>query len=758
MAATWIEKDRLLLLDTPLGKDKLLLKSFTGSEGISEPFHFTLNLRSEDHAIKFDDIVGQKVTFGVKQYAGKERYFHGWVRNFAQFPPEERLAVYRAEVVPWLWFLTRTTDCRIFQNMKVPDIVQQVFREFGFTDFEVQTQGSYDPWEYCVQYRETAFNFISRLLEQEGIFYFFRHEKQKHVLVLADAPMAHKPCPGHARVMYEQTRGLGAKEHEDVILDWAFENDFRSGKLALTDYNFETPTTNLLANIESSVNQGGNHTWELFDFPGEYEKRKQGDACTKVQMEEQETIHAIARGSSNCRGFTSGFRFDLMGFDRRDLNASYVLTHIDHDGDEGGLYSGKGSGEARYSNTFTAIPYQVPFRPARVTPKPIVHGAQTAEVVGPAGEEIYCDKYGRVKVQFHWDRRGQKDDKSSCWMRVSHAWAGKGWGAISIPRIGQEVIVDFLEGDPDRPIVTGRVYNALNMPPYALPDEQTKSTVKSNSSKGGGGFNEIRFEDKKDSEQIFIHAQKDQDIRVENDSREWIGHDQSLVVGRDCREQIKQDLHVDVTRDTVQKMGRDLHLTVKGKDAIEIGESYSLTVHGAVIEDFLGNATSQATGTYHIKGTSVVVEAASGLTIKAGGSFITLNPGGVFISGPMIMLNSGGAPLSAAGASAVTPIVPLVADIADKGIPGEQPKGAAGAAAHNPNAAGNKDKTAWIELNLVDEDDKPLPGEQYQVTLPDGSVADGTLDEKGHARIENIDPGSCQITFPNLDKNAWGPK
>ncbi|HEX8984094.1 MAG TPA: type VI secretion system tip protein VgrG [Bryobacteraceae bacterium] len=670
----WLEKDRLLLLDTPLGENKLLLHAFSGSEAISEPFHFHLNLRSEDHNIKFDDIVGQKITFGVKLYEDRERYFNGYVRHFAQLSPDERFAVYEAEIVPWLWFLTRAADCRIFQNMTVPDIVRKVFETLGFNDFEFQLSGTYDTWDYCVQYRETAFNFVSRLLEQEGIFYFFRHEKQKHVLVLGDAATVYKPCPGHAKVMYERTQGSGAKAHEDVVLDWRFEHDYRSGKSALTDYNFETPATSLLANIDSSINQGGNSRFELFDFPGEYEKRNQGDTCVKVRMEEEEAVHASASGESTCRGFASGFRFELIGAERRDHNGGYLLTRVKHDAVEGGMYSGQGSGEARYTNWFTAIPSQVLFRPPRVTPKSVIHGAQTAEVVGPSGEEIYCDKYGRVKVQFHWDRLGGKDEKSSCWIRVSHTWAGKGWGAISIPRIGQEVIVDFLEGDPDRPIVTGRVYNALQMPPYTLPAEQTKSTFKTNSSKGGGGFNELRFEDKKGEEQVFIHAQKDQDIRVENDAREWIGRDTSLTVERDRREQVKRDVHIDVSRDVVEQTGRDYHLKVSGKQAVDIGSSYSIKVTGDVVESFSGSASSSAATTYHIKGTTVVIEADAGLTIKCGGSFVTLNAAGVFISGPMVNINTGGAALSAAPGNIVSPIKPLAPDLSDKGAPGWKPK------------------------------------------------------------------------------------
>ena len=763
MIATYTEKDHLLLLDTPLGADKLLLHAYSGIEALSEPFRFILTIRSEDYNLNFDDIVGQKVTFGVRTYeAGQPRYLNGHVRTFVQLPGDERLARYQAEVVPWLWFLKRTTDCRIFQNMTVPAIVQQVFDDFGFKDYQFRLQGHYDPWEYCVQYRETAFNFISRLLEQEGIFYFFKHEKTKHVMVLGDSPSVHEKCPGHAKVVYDREGGPGVMEHEDVIRGWRYEQDFRSGKLARTDYNFESPSTKLLTNATSQIHQGGNDRFELFDFPGEYEKLGQGDQWSEIRMEEEEEQHAEATGEGNCRGFATGYKFELMGFERHDQNAAWVLTRIRHSAEEGSFYSGAGSGTGTYTNHFSAIPDTVRFRPRRATHKPTVAGAQTAVVTGPGGEEIYTDKYGRVKVQFHWDRRGKDDEQSSCWIRVSQPWAGKQWGAISIPRIGQEVIVDFLEGDPDRPIITGRVYNAVQMPPYELPAEQTKTTFKTHSSKGGGGFNELRFEDKKGSEQVFVHGEKDLDVRVENDRREWTGRDRSLIVKRDRKETVERDGQVDVRRDMVQLYGRDCHLKIGGKEAIEVGGSYSLTVHGPVVEHFGGPATSMAGGTYFIKGANVVIEGATGLTIKCGGSHVTLNPGGVIISGPMVSINSGGGALSASAVSAVLPIAPLAAALADNGQPGGEDRGKNGDESnkktHDDKSDENKDKTGWIEIQLVDEDNKPVPGEPYSVTLPDGSVADGTLDEKGFARIDHIDPGSCQITFPNLDKNAWGPK
>jgi type VI secretion system secreted protein VgrG len=395
------------------------------------------------------------------------------------------------------------------------------------------------------------------------------------------------------------------------------------------------------------------------------------------------------------------------------------------------------------------------------------------------------DEFGRVKVQFYWDRAGKMDENSSCWIRVAQLWAGKGWGAIFTPRIGQEVIVDFLEGDPDRPIITGRVYNADQTVPYALPGEQTKSTIKSMSSKGGGGFNEIRLEDKKGSEQVFVFGQKDEDIRIQNDAKEWIGNDRSMIVIRDQMEKVGRDKHDNIVRDQIEKVGRDHHLDIEGKEAIKIVGSHSKTVTGDVIEVFQANQSTQVTQAIYIKGMNIVIEAMTGMSLKVGGNFITIDSSGVTILGTMVNINSGGAALSGSAGSAVSPLAPTDPAEADTANPGENdvptatpgtlattsaeevspisgssaPQSpASNAPTHDPNDPENKKKKSWIEIQLNDEDGNPIPGEPYKITLPDGTtIADGTLDNKGFARVDNIDPGTCQVTFPNLDKDAWEP-
>jgi type VI secretion system secreted protein VgrG len=641
----WTEKDRFLNLQTHLGDDKFLLREFTGNEGMSRLFHFHLDMLSEDASISFDDMVGQNVSFSVRLAdTSKARYFNGYVSDFQQLPGEERLTRYKCEVVPWLWFLTRTADCRIFQNKTVLQIVKQIFGDLGFTDFDDQTRGSYDPWEYCVQYRETAFSFISRLMEQEGIFYYFKHENGKHTMILADSPSAIQPCADQPRAMLERTTGRGALREEDVVYGWRLAEEMRTGKFAFTDYNFETPSTSLAAEVTSQINQGGNQRFEVFDYPGEYEKRGEGDAWVKLRIEEEEAEHSVVTGDSDCRGFISGYKFELYGHERRDQNGSYVLTSLTHTAEEGGFYSGAGStSDSTYSNTFTAIKATIPYRPPRVTPKHMVNGVQTAVVVGPSGEEIYSDKYGRVKVQFYWDRRGTMNENSSCWVRVAQPWAGKGWGFITIPRIGQEVVVSFLEGDPDRPLITGSVYNAQQGVPYALPDKQVMSSWRSSSSKGGGNSNEIRYDDTKGKEQFYVHASYDHDMLVDHDRKETIVNESHHLIKGDHFERSKKDRHVYVDQNLNEKVGSTFSLNIGTNKQEKVGQNWAMDAGMEI----------------HLKaGMKTVIEAGTQLTLKVGGNFIDINPGGVFIKGTMVMINSGGSAGSGSGSSPTAPTDP----------------------------------------------------------------------------------------------------
>lgn len=774
------QENRLLSIETPLGKDVLLLQSLTGSEAISNLFSLQLDLLSEAPSISLQSIIGKGVTITLELADGSQRFLHGMVSRVGSSGKSTRFSAYYAEVVPWMWLLTRKVDCRVFQDLTVPEIILKVFDKLkgDFSDLvnyrDALTPGRYTKLDYCVQYRETDFNFVSRLMEQEGIFYFFEHERGKHTLVLADSPPAHKPCPNQPQARYEPEGGTG--EGEDIVVSWRMEQQLRSGKYTLRDFHFQMPSKSLEVSEPTTIEVAGNTKLEVYDFPGEYAQRfvqpeqrldkvePEGRSLVQLRMQEEEAVHLSITGSSYCRAFAAGTRFDLTHHSDQ-ANGAYVLVSVQHSAKQTPEYYSDAATPDPYRNQFTCMPFALPFRAARATPKPVVQGPQTAMVVGKPGEEIWTDKYGRVKVQFHWDREGKFNENSSCWVRVSHPWAGKGWGSIAIPRIGQEVIVDFLEGDPDQPVITGRVYNAQQMPPYELPKEQTKSATKSLSSKGGQGFNEIRFEDKKGAEQVFVHGEMDLDIRIKNDRREWIGRDRHLITQRDKVEQIDRDVHVIVKRDGIEEIRRDHHVTVGGKEAIAVTGSRSVAVQGDVAEEFHKNHSEEVTGTYYLKGMNVVIEAMTGLTLKVGGNFVTINPAGVQIVGTLVLVNSGGAALSGVAGKLVSPMAALEALVADKAIPGaiapvpaSVPAPTSAAPSHDPNAEENKKKTSWIEIAMEDEAGNPMPGLAYQAKLPDGSVASGTLDEKGVARIENIDPGSCELTFPDFDKEAWEKK
>jgi len=648
------QKDRILELETPLGTDVLLLESLHGTEGISQLFRFKLEMLSTKNSIDYKQILGQRVTISIRTRDGKsKRYINGHISRFVQGETEEGITHYEAEVVPWLWFLSRYADCRIFQKKNVVEILEDVFARRGIEYYRKPLHKTYPELEYCVQYRETDFNFVSRLLEHFGIFYYFEHDVKTHWLILADAASIHHDTYDQNEFDYDLSNVQNARDN--VVTQFHMAQEVRPGKYALTDYNFETPATDLKVNVDTIVELNPSKPLEIYDFPGDYLKTDDGNPLVKTRMEEQETPHLVAQGRSNCMPFVSGYKFKLNKHRRKDLNQSYVLTEVHHSASVGESYrtgAAGGAGES-YSNSFVCIPTSVPFRPPRLTPRPFVQGPQVAVVVGPSGEEIHTDKYGRVKVQFFWDRVGEKNDKSSCWIRVSHPWAGKDWGSIWTPRMGQEVIVEFLEGDPDRPIITGRVYNADQMPPYKLPDHKTVSTFKSRSSQHGGtdNYNELRFEDNKGKEQIYLHAERDIDQRVKKESREYVGHSRHLIVGGDQKEKVSGHRHEQIAKNHVEKVGMNLHVQVGLNHEEKVSANYALDA-GAII---------------HLNaGATCLIEASAGLTLKVGSSFITLLPAMIAIQGPMVLINSGGAALAGPGASPGSPENPDQADSGDK--------------------------------------------------------------------------------------------
>lgn len=628
--STYTQQGRWLSLQTPLGEDELLLRGVTGKEELSRLYMYELEMVSLNANIDPSQIIGKNVRFVLKNLDDSIRYFHGYVSRFTCRGTDDRLSIYVAEVVPWTWFLTQTRDCRIFQNKTIPDIIKQVLANYISAEYELKLGGSYPAWEYCVQYRESDFDFISRLMEQAGIYYYFRHEEDRHVMVLADSRSAYQNC-AEAEVTFADN--LSGGDLDDKVLKWEHSYTFRPSKASETDYNFEKPSASLRASTNTILPLDGAPKTELYDFPGRYAQKPEGDAQIRVRMEEVEAAYDVVHGQSKCRTFFPGGRFTLTHHHSdAESGKQYVLTSVQFEAHQSGAFvTSKGKAQKEYENSFTCIPATITYRPDRRTPKPVIKGIQTATVVGPAGQEIHCDKYGRVKVQFHWDREGKKDDKSSCWIRVAQASAGAGFGAVVLPRITQEVVVQFLEGDPDRPIITGCVYNAEQMPPYTLPENKTRWVFKSNSTTGGGGFNELRFEDKKGQEHIFIHAEKDQDIRVKNDTYEWIGRDRHLIVKRDQIEHVENNRSETVDADHMEKIGKDRHLQIEGKEAKEITGSQSLVVNSDVIEVFKANHSEQTTANYYLKADNIVIEALTNLTIKVGQTYIALESSGIKI-------------------------------------------------------------------------------------------------------------------------------
>jgi type VI secretion system secreted protein VgrG len=649
----YTQAGRPMRVDTDLGEDVLLLEGFSGREGISRPFTWELELLSEEPGIDPDDVLRTAMLVTIETPSGEDRLVHGKVRRFVQVGRSEELTSYRAEIVPWPWFLSLTRDCRIFQEMTVLQIVEDVFESQGFSDYDIRCTRNYPEREYCVQYRETHLDFVSRLLEEEGIFYFFEHETSKHTLVLTDDNSAVEPCPG----LPEARMSTPRVPEEDVVTDLVREHDVHAGEITLTDYDYLQPSLSL----ESSIS--GEGAGEVYDYhPGRYTSREEGERRARLLMELREAGRHVARGESSCRAFRSGFRFELAGHFDSAANQPWTLVELHHTG-RAGDYRSWESASLDYENEFVAIPHEVPYRPPRKTPRPVVEGTQTAVVVGKSGEEIWTDEHGRIKVQFHWDREGKRDENSSCWVRVSTPWAGKGWGELHVPRIGQEVVVDFLEGDPDRPLVVGSVYNANYAPPYDTSGAgSTKSGMKSRSSKGGGGYNEISIDDAKGEEKITVHAQKDMSGTVKNDETWSVGHDRTINVDNVLEETAQKEVRVESATSSIEieaateikltvgqsslTMSQDGTIELSGVDVTVKGEGVGVTVEGTPLVKLDGiSVASEADVDNRMEGTIVSVEATATNTVKGNlvnvqGSTLTAQSSGpATVKGSPLLLN-----------------------------------------------------------------------------------------------------------------------
>ncbi len=607
------QQDRLIRIATPLGEDTFIVLTFAGLEAISELFNFKLELASERSDITFHQLAGRNVTVSIKSPDGGERYFNGLIVSFspAEVSEKEGYSKYNAVMQPALWMLTQCHDCRIFQDKSVPDIIRQVLDQASLgpkgvkvnIDYRLDLSGSYDVRKYCVQYNESDHEFICRLCENEGVFYFFEHDNGKHTLVFADSPDKHKACAAGQRGTVEFQKTAGGNPGREVITALQQNSRLTTARYTARDYNFTIPDNDLTVQSASSrtaFQAQGEH----YEYPGGYEKTNaQGQTLAKIRMQADDVQANTLQGRSLCRGFVPGFRYTLDKHPIKALNGkNYVLTKVRHEARQN-FTTGPAGGDV-YFNLFCCIPHSVPYRPARRTDKPLIVSSQTAIVTGPAGEEIHTDEHGRVKVRFHWDRStdSRQDGNRSSWIRVSQSWAGGKWGAMHIPRVGQEVIVNFLDGDPDRPLITGRVYHGTNKPPYDLPAEKTKSTIMSNSSKNGNGnFNEIRFEDLKGAEELFTHAARDQNEVIENDMSTEVKHDHTVKV------QNNRAVTVAEGNESLQVQAGGRQVSVKADEkhtndadfAQKVGGSYTLKVNG--------NITIDASGFVKITGAKVII-------------------------------------------------------------------------------------------------------------------------------------------------------
>lgn len=640
-------RHRIVEVSTVFGKDKMHLQHLSGSEELGRPFRFELELLCDDMDLKLDDQVGSGITVSFVM-RNQTRYLHGLVSQMSYAGTLGQQARYIAILRPRLWFLGHSSGNRVFQKKTVPDIVKQVFGDHGHSAYSTRLSASYRTREYCVQYGETDFDFVSRLLEEEGIYYYFEHKDGQHTLVLTDSYSGHSAAAEYNEVEFFPPGS--ANTEIDHVSDWECAHRVETQKYKLASYDYEKPSTALAgdATIKRDHALSG---LRRYDYGQLYPEKKDGDSLAKVRVQEQQVSYAVASATSNVRGLGAGMLFNLKDHPRKDQNAEYLVIGAAYDIDNSEMESGRATSDPEFRCSFDAITAKTPFRPARVTPKSIVRGPQTAVVVGPSKEEIWTDKLGRVKVQFHWDEVGKKDENSSCWVRVSTALAGQNWGFVAIPRIGQEVIVDFLEGDPDQPIITGSVYNEANKPPYDLPGNQTQSGLKTRSSKDGTAknFNELRFEDKKGEEEVFFHAEKNFNRVVKNND--------TLKVGLETKDKGDQTIEIHNDRTATLNEGTDKLTVKKGNQNIEITKGdQTLDVKAGnqkidvkkkieiIAGDELSIKVGQASlvmkknGDVTIKGMNLTFKATNSVTVKATNTVTVKGSAKVDVSGAQVQI------------------------------------------------------------------------------------------------------------------------
>ncbi len=857
--------------------DEFSVIRFKGSEGLCQLYRFEIDLASPSPGAPLTGIVGKPAVLSINTSSG-EKWFHGIVGRMEMTGETVGQTYFRAELVPALWLLTHRYCSRIFQNKNVKELITEVLTQAGIPSDRFNLDrltATYETREYCVQYRETDFNFICRLMEEEGIWYYFEQAQDKHVLILAEKKADYAPIPDDAKLPYHPPTGLNVED--DHVYRFRLAQAIRPGAVTLTDFNFENPKLNLESKADNARDAG----LMFSDYPGEYMAQDRGTAVAKRRSLEFEARRIVGHGQSNCRRLGPGKTFTLIEHPAAGFDGAYLITRITHQGKEAIARTSTGSNgrgsilDARshqaiiaarnndnpviaelanallqlvsrfragdptanralsewlyhagqvsrdlssnsgaaggnplewlsipnlisdlaqtsvidfdtpvYDCDFECIPASVEFVPSKVTPWPVMRGTQTARVVGPKDEEIQVDKFGRVKVQFPWDLQGNEGGQpklhgadSSCWIRVCQGWAGGQYGIMFIPRVGQEVVVDFLEGDPDKPIIIGRVFNADHMPPYELPKEKTKSVIKTNSSKGGGGCNEIRFEDLKDKEQLLLQAQRQMDTHVKASHFHSVGGSYHLTVGGEYdgelsgeyREKVFKAKHVHIKGEMRTWVEKDEGRAVNGAQAIAIGGTKSLLVRDDAIEVYEANHKHEVTGTLAISAADVKIEATGTLELVCGGSSVILAPGGVYITGSMVYINSGSGPtVTPPGTQGYCPAAAEDAGGAESTQPGKdtrysgpsepppklQPLPEVPGHDFDQEQPPNVEKV-WVAIRLRDEFGQPVAGEAYRIEAPGGILREGSLDANGFARENGLDPGVCEVTFPRLDKFAW---
>ncbi len=739
-----------------IGSDEeVRVLSFSGNESISGLFSFALDVGCANGTMTPDSFLSKSGLLTLVD-PNTHRLLHGEIIEAAQVNQGRRFTQFQLTIAPKPWYLLSRSGSQIFQDQSAPGIINSVLGAAGIrgADVRLALSASYPSRTYCVQHQETDWDFICRLMEEEGIFYFFEHALDKHTLVIGDQNSCFKALPGGAKIAYHPVTGL--VPGKESLHDFSCSQGIATGNVSLQDYFFEKPSLSLLSNAAAN-GAGARGDFEQYHYPGCYQTPEEGKRYAQLRVDALNTFAFTATIKTNSQRLQPGYVMAIEGHPRKSANRQYLITHVHHKSQQPqSLEEGASTAPYSYQATASLIPNDVTYRPARTHQVNKITGTETAIVTGPPKEEIYTDEHGRIKVHFHWDRNNGYDQKSSCWVRVSQAFAGSQWGSVSIPRVGEEVMIAYESGLPDRPIVIGRLYNGQHPAPYPLPANKTRSSLKTLSTPNGGGFNEVRIEDKKGSEQIFIHAEKDVDMLVKNDWRETIDNDE----------------HHSVDKESFTKIGKDHHQTVDKQHNLSVGKSHSRQAGKDTHIKAGKNYIAQAQEIHLKAGMQLVIEAGTEVVMKAGSGLIALNPAGVTITGAMVKINSGGGGGAAKAASPEAPVAPKLPKDDKSGKVSKAAKAkqkkydaialASGSAkavqpddialasvVRGPNVVSNvtlppEQKTAKIEC--VRPDGSPAKDFPYQAILADGSEKKGTLDANGKASLAGVPKGSVQVT------------